>query len=775
MRAVSRSLYSRAGPVVVVLVMMSASAAHGQQLPGALGAGAETTQSQSGPVADEADLRRLIETIEDPARREQLLTDLRALLAAQAQTPAPPEDASAEAVATAVDAISERADLLKGLAAGVVATIERLPLFVAWLSGEWRDANQRALWIEVGASCLVVFGAAILAHFTMRAALTPIRRRVTRGGGEGKGARAARVLLRLLFDLLPIVGFAVAGYVALGLVQPEGIGLLVVRALLDAAISAEGSVALIRRVFSPGTPELRLMAIPDAGARYGASWSARIIRTAIYGYAVLTAAHHLGLPRAIGDLFLHALFFTIAGMVTVVIVRVRTPVAAAIEGLGGEQRSRFLRWLPWHGMARIWHVLALAYLGFVCLVWALGIAGGFQTLIVNSLASIAVAFGAALLLDLMSRRAPHEYPPGEPATVDAPILELRLARYRRWRAALGRSLVMLIALLALLEIWGVHLVRWLSSEAGRTALHHLVTVILVLTFTVVVWESISLAIERSVADRDVEGNPRLSSRTRTLLNIIRHVVLVFLGLMALFVILAELGVNIAPLLAGAGVIGLAIGFGSQKLVQDIITGMFVLFSDTMRVGDVVQVSGRSGVVEAVTLRTVVLRDYGGNVHTIPYSAIDTVTNLTKDFSYAVFDIGVGYRENVDEVMQVLHDLGAEMRQDPYFRRLILEPLEVAGVDRFADSAVVIKARFKTRPLRQWDVAREFNRRIKNRFDELGIEIPFPHQTVYFGADKEGRAPPAHVEVRYADPAAREQAEESKPGQAKPYLARSSGD
>jgi small conductance mechanosensitive channel len=223
------------------------------------------------------------------------------------------------------------------------------------------------------------------------------------------------------------------------------------------------------------------------------------------------------------------------------------------------------------------------------------------------------------------------------------------------------------------------------------------------------------------------------------------------------------------------VIGLAIGFGSQKLVQDIITGMFVLFSDTMRVGDVVEVGGRAGVVEAVTIRTVVLRDYGGNVHTIPYSAIDTVTNLTKEFSYAVFDIGVGYRENVDEVMQVLRDLGAEMRQDPYFRRLILEPLEVAGVDRFADSAVVIKARFKTRPLRQWEVAREFNRRIKNRFDELRIEIPFPHQTLYFGADKQGRAPPAHVAVHYAEPAAGERAEEPEPGQAQPYLARSSGD
>jgi small conductance mechanosensitive channel len=408
-------------------------------------------------------------------------------------------------------------------------------------------------------------------------------------------------------------------------------------------------------------------------------------------------------------------------------------------------------------------------------VWALGIPGGFQTLIVNTLASAAIVLGAALVLDLMSRRPPPDALAGEPAIVDAPLMEQRLARYRSWLAAIGRGAVVLVAALALLEIWGLDVVRWLSSEAGRTVLGHLVTVILVVIFTLVVWEGINLAIERSVTEQDAEGNLRLGSRTRTLLNITRHFVLVFLGLIALFLILAELGVNIAPLLAGAGVIGLAIGFGSQKLVQDIITGMFVLFSDTMRVGDVVEVGGRAGIVEGVTIRTVVLRDYGGNVHTIPYSAIDTVTNLTKDFSYAVFDIGVGYRENVDEVMQVLRDLGAEMRQDPYFRRLILEPLEVAGVDRFADSAVVIKARFKTRPLRQWEVSREFNRRIKNRFDELRIEIPFPHQTLYFGADKQGRAPPAHVAVHYAEPAAGARAEETEPGEAKPYLARSSGD
>jgi small-conductance mechanosensitive channel len=152
-----------------------------------------------------------------------------------------------------------------------------------------------------------------------------------------------------------------------------------------------------------------------------------------------------------------------------------------------------------------------------------------------------------------------------------------------------------------------------------------------------------------------------------------------------------------------------------------------------------------------------------------------VTNLTKVFAYAVFDIGIAYREKVDDVMQVLRDMGAEMRRDPYFRRLILEPLEVAGVDRFADSAVVIKARFKTRPLRQWEVMREFNRRIKNRFDELGIELPFPHQTVYFGADKEGYARPAHVEVHYADTPASDQATEPERAPTQPHLAQSSGD
>ena len=405
MRGVGRRFNSQVGVVALVLLLMNASVAGGQQLPGVLGGGAGTAETQSGEPVDEAQLRRLIETLEDPAKREELLANLRVLLAAQAEQPSAPESVAEDAFASAVEVISERTEVLENVATRVVAAIERLPLFVAWLKGEWRDPYQRALWLEVGVSCLIVFGAGLLGYLATHAVLTPWRRRLAAGATEGSVARAARAPLRLLVDLLPVLAFAVAAYVALEFVRPEGIGRPVVRALIDAAIAAEAAVALIRRVFSPDTPELRLLAISDAGARYGTRWSSRIVRTSIYGRAVLTAAGHLGLPRAIGDLLLHVLFFAVAAMVAIVIVRVRRPVATAIASLAEERRSSLLRWLPWRAIARIWHVLALTYLAFVCLVWALGIPGGFQTLIINTLATAAIAFVTALVLNLLGRRA----------------------------------------------------------------------------------------------------------------------------------------------------------------------------------------------------------------------------------------------------------------------------------------------------------------------------------------------------------------------------------
>ena len=207
---------------------------------------------------------------------------------------------------------------------------------------------------------------------------------------------------------------------------------------------------------------------------------------------------------------------------------------------------------------------------------------------------------------------------------------------------------------------------------------------------------------------------------RTLLPLLRNAFRILLFLMVALIVLSELGINIAPLLAGAGVVGLAIGFGAQTLVKDVITGIFILAEDTVAVGDVVDLGGHVGVVEAMTLRSIRLRDHTGAVHTIPFSAVSTVMNMTRDFGYAVFDIGIAYSEDLDRVIDLLRNLGDEMRQDKDFAHDIREPTEVTGINRFADNAVIIRARLKTAPGKQWNVEREFNRRLKRLFEEHGI-------------------------------------------------------
>ncbi|KPL02592.1 MAG: hypothetical protein AMJ90_05440 [candidate division Zixibacteria bacterium SM23_73_2] len=221
-------------------------------------------------------------------------------------------------------------------------------------------------------------------------------------------------------------------------------------------------------------------------------------------------------------------------------------------------------------------------------------------------------------------------------------------------------------------------------------------------------------------------------RAKTLGRIIQTGLMAVILAVALMMIIRELGLDIGPLIAGAGIIGLALGFGAQSLVKDVINGFFILMEDQYRVGDVVSVAGVGGVVEQMSLRTTVLRDLEGKVHFIPNGSISTASNMTKEWSRALLDIGVAYKEDVDKVMETLKEIADGMQKDPDYSEIILEPLQILGVDDFADSAVIIKVMFKTLPIKQWDVAREFRRRVKKTFDEKGIEIPFPHVTLYMG-------------------------------------------
>lgn len=239
-------------------------------------------------------------------------------------------------------------------------------------------------------------------------------------------------------------------------------------------------------------------------------------------------------------------------------------------------------------------------------------------------------------------------------------------------------------------------------------------------------------------------DPEQLKRLGTLGRVFRYIATVLITLISGMLVLSELGVSIAPILASAGVIGIAIGFGAQSLIKDYFNGFFLLLEDQVHLGDVVEVADKGGLVEEITLRYIRLRDYEGNVHFIPNGIITTVTNRSRSFAYAVINIGIAYRENVEEVFAVMREVAAGMRQDETLGPLILEDIDIAGVDAWADSAVVIRCRFKVGPLQQWTVKRAFLLRMKNEFDRLGIEIPFPHLTLYPGQAKDGSAPPLHI-------------------------------
>jgi small-conductance mechanosensitive channel len=281
-------------------------------------------------------------------------------------------------------------------------------------------------------------------------------------------------------------------------------------------------------------------------------------------------------------------------------------------------------------------------------------------------------------------------------------------------------------------------IDWQRWSAPAMSGLRIVLILVAAWVAIVVLQKMVRRVRVHIADH--LGGVDVARRAETVGRVIRYLVALVIGAVATMLVLAEVGVSLAPILGAAGVVGLAIGFGAQSLVKDYFTGFFILFEDQIRTGDVVTVADLTGVVEDITLRHVRLRDYHGNVHFVPNGLISTVTNMGRDFAQSVVDVGVAYRENVDEVLALMREVAAGLRADASFAARILADLEIAGVERWDDSAVVLRCRFKVAPLEQWAVRREFLRRLKSAFDAAGIEIPFPHLTVYAGVDRQGQAP-----------------------------------
>ena len=683
---------------------------------------------------DPATLDRVVTLLENEAERQRLLETLRAVseVAKAGQPDEAPTTVVTEPVNWLQREIDRRVEAVEESVRAVLQSGRRLDHLGRWLGRQVQDPGRRAFWIDTLGRMGLVLGGALLVALIVRRWLRGLRQRFDAYAPPTPLHFTAAIVLHALVRLVPIVVFTAAAALVAFLLDLGAYTQAVTRSLVEGLAFVTAVTAVMRAVLNVRNPQMRLFPVEEVEGLAIQRAVLRVVAVGGYGYFGLQAARALGLPWTVHGFLEHVLFFVTFLLYVRVVLRFRRRGAEGLRAVAAQGRGGVVsRFLPWNAVARSWHVVAILFGLVVYGSWALQIAGGPAFLFRALGITLVLLFVTRLVNVWLTARALDRAP--ERARDDEEEAELGDVLASATRSPLNVLLRLAVtgtAGVLILQAWGVDVWGWLQSDAGEALRDATLAAALTLAIAYAVWRLLSRIIGGAIEETDNLGRPVRTSRSQTLLSIGRNVAFVLIWLTAGMLALSELGVNLAPLIAGAGVIGLAVGFGSQQLVQDVITGFFILLEDTISVGDVADLGGKVGVVEAVTLRIVRLRGYDGQVHTIPYSKISTISNLTKDYSYYVFDVGVAYKEDVDQVMAVMAEVGAQMQRERAYRRLIVEPLEIAGVDRFAESAVVIRARMKTRPLQQWTVGREYNRRLKKRFDELGIQIPFPQRTLH---------------------------------------------
>jgi small-conductance mechanosensitive channel len=695
-------------------------------------ASAQSPQSSAPAAAPPSpeELERLVDTLQDDQARAKLVEQLRGLIAAQRGVE---EKQTEENPATLLNDLSAEIDAISGEILAAAAVVLDAPRLVSWLQAQATRPEGRALWLDVGVKLVVIFGTAVLVEWLLRLLL---RRPTARFGTRSSDSTAVQVLLLLMqfvLEALPIGTFAVVAYSVLPLVQPRKPTLLTAQVIIHAVVTARVILAGARvALVSPGAATLH--ALGEETRNYLYIWARRFTNWAVYGFALAEATWWLGVPGAIYTLLLRGTLLVLGGLAIVFILQNRAAMAELLRGKpGADGRPNGKGWrLLRQRLADTWHVVAITYVVGIFGTYVLRIRGGGVFVFRATVLSIVVLVAAGLIVHFVRRSSQRGFAIRADLKARFPTLEARANRYLPALTIATAAVVYFFAALALLQAWGIDAFAWFTTTFGRKIAGSLLSIASVLVVSLVIWELFGSAIERYMNHIDADGRPvSRSARARTLLPLFRTAVFILLFTIVTLIVLSELGVDIAPLVAGAGVVGIAIGFGSQALVKDVITGLFILLEDTLAVGEVVDVGkNHIGSVEAITIRTIRLRDMSGTVHTIPFSEVSTVRNMTRDYAYFVADVGVVYREDPDHVVAVLRKVAADLAKDPAWAPSIAEPLEVIGVDRFTDSAVVIRVRLKTVPLRQWPVGREFNRRMKKAFDAAGIEMPAANQARY---------------------------------------------
>jgi len=472
--------------------------------------------------------------------------------------------------------------------------------------------------------------------------------------------------------------------------------------------------------------------VRDQTASYAMRWTRRLLVVGVFGYAAATVGLLLGLSQAAHLAVLKAVVGVLHVFIAIIVVQKRRVVRRWIRAPDGAQgvvaamRNR---------IAAIWHWIALFYLIALWVVWAAALPTGYTRLSQALLVTLGVVLLARLAVRTCTAALDRLISAGTDLATTYPGLDSRLSFYHPFLRSFVHLAVSLLALLLFLQLLGVGAFTWLTdSPLGQRIAGSLIVLALTLLLALTAWEAANIAIERHLARLTQRAQIAAAARLRTLLPILRAALFAVVVTITALMVLSEVGVNTAPLLASAGIIGVAVGFGSQKLVQDLITGLFLLLENTMQVGDWVTVSGLSGTVEHLTVRTIRLRAGDGSVHVIPFSAVTSVTNTNRGQGNAAVLVTVAYHEDTDRVCEVLRAIATELRAEPAFASGMLSDLQLWGVDRVDGASATITGQIVCTDTGRWGVQREFNRRLKKRFEEHGIELFNPARTLMMPVD-----------------------------------------
>lgn len=693
---------------------------------------------QQSPDVETSELKKTIEILENPEETKKLAERLKTLLKAQEKKEDRKPARSAQIPSNLFKAYQSLRQRAQALYWEVVAELENLPVtsvgLTAYLASEEKREELLSLIIKLVAALLVAF----VAVMGIRMLTARFERRIDLREPFTLRKRISLALLSSILKIYPWVFLLVFSHFFVTILAVSEQTKASIQYVVLAVVVYYALKKLAYFFLLPQTPERRTIPVDDELARQIYTWSKRLLLFSLWMYLLIIPSAFYGRP-ALESAFTGTLRIGWFIFLSVLLVQWRESIGTRLCVLPRDDEPYYRRSfkVTCNHVARKLYLIAIFYIGLILILPVLGFPYLFTQIIyatAESFLILIVASGIVLAWNQLFRKLIRL---SETLRITHADLEPHVSRYIAFLRKVGNIVVVFFAVLTILNIWGLRTYEFLQSNA--TILRPAARIPIIIIFAIFLNNVKDLLIARvqrrimsQLLAKGKVSSIEAEKRVSTLGGIVTKAAMIAIITMSAMMTLEELGFDIKPILAGAGVLGLAVGFGAQNLVRDVISGLFLIVENRIRIGDVAVINGTGGLVEQINPRTTVLRSQDGTVHVFPNGTITTLANMTYDFSFYVFNISVAYKEDVDRVTEVLHEIGRELMQEDEYGSVILEPLEIMGMDEFADSAIVIKARIKTIPIKQWFVGREMNRRIKKRFDELNIEIPFPHRSFYFG-------------------------------------------